>query len=97
MLVVGLLAGSAAAFAVTERLKLERSPIFGTQVDKRVSPETGRRAKIVFRLRKPERLSLAIVDSKGDVVRELINSSHVSAGRKQYYWGGRDDAGPGRD
>jgi len=93
VLVVGLLAGSAAAFAVTERLKLERSPIFGTQVDKRVSPETGRRAKIVFRLRKPERLSLAIVDSKGDVVRELINSSHVSAGRKQYYWGGIDDAG----
>jgi len=30
VLVVGLLGGSAAAFAVTERLKLERSPIFAT-------------------------------------------------------------------
>ena len=37
MLVVALLGGSAAAFAVTERLKLERSPIFGTQVGKVVS------------------------------------------------------------
>ena len=93
VLVVGLLAGSAVAFAVTERLKLERSPIFGTFVDKFVSPESGRRAKIVFRLRKPEQLSLAIVDSKGDVVRELINSSHVRAGRKEYNWDGHDDTG----
>jgi hypothetical protein len=93
VLVVGLLAGSAAAFAVTERLKLERSPIFGTFVDKFVSPESGRRAKIVFRLRKPERLSLAIVDSNGEVVRELINSNHVRAGRKKYSWDARDGAG----
>lgn len=93
VLVVGLLGGSAAAFAVTERLKLERSPIFGTHVDKVVSPGSGRRAEIVFRLRKPERLSLAIVDSNGDVVRALIDSSHVSAGRKEYNWDGRDDAG----
>ena len=50
LLVVGLLGGSAAAFAVTERLKLERSPIFSTRVDKFVSPYSGRRAKIIFRL-----------------------------------------------
>jgi len=93
VLVVGLLGGSAAAFAVTERLKLERSPIFGTLVDKFVSPASGRRAKIVFRLRKSDRLSLAIVDSQDRVVRALIDSRDVPAGRKTYTWDGRNDAG----
>ena len=92
MLVVALLGGSAAAFAVTERLKLERSPIFGTQVGKFVSPDSGRRVKIVFRVRKSDRLSLAIVDSHDQVVR-AFNSHHVRAGLKTYKWNGRDDAG----
>jgi hypothetical protein len=93
LLVVGLLGGSAAAFAVTERLKLERSPIFGTQVGKFVSPDSGRRVKIVFRVRTSDSLSLAIVDSHDRVVRALISSHHVRAGRKVYHWTGRDDVG----
>lgn len=93
MLVVGLLGGSAAAFAVTERLKLERSPVLGTQVGKVVSPFSGRRVKIRFRLRKSDSLSLAIVDSHDRVVRALISSHHVRAGRKKYRWDGRDDTG----
>jgi FlgD Ig-like domain len=93
VLVVGLLGGSAAAFAVTERLKLERSPIFGTHVDKFVSPASGRRAGIVFRLRKSDRLSLAIVDSQDRVVRTLVSSRQVGTGKKSYRWDGRDDAG----
>jgi FlgD Ig-like domain len=93
VLVVGLLGGSAAAFAVTERLKLERSPIIGTRVDKFVSPASGRRAEIVFRLRKSDRLSLAIVDSNDRVVRTLVSPHHVGAGKKSYRWDGRDDTG----
>jgi FlgD Ig-like domain len=93
VLVVGLLGGSAAAFAVTERLKLERSPIFGTRVDKAVSPLTGRRAHIRFRIRKADRLSLAIVDAHDHVVRALISSRHVRPGRKDYKWNGRDNSG----
>ena len=93
MLVVGLLGGSAAAFAVTERLKLERSPIFGTRVDKAVSPFSGRRADIIFNVRKADSLSLAIVDGHGRVVRALISSRHVRPGRKDYKWNGRDDSG----
>jgi hypothetical protein len=62
-------------------------------VDKVVSPASGRRAKIVFRLRKSDRLSLAIVDSQDRVVRALIDSSDVRAGRKTYTWDGRNDAG----
>lgn len=37
-LVLALLAATVAAFAITERLKLERSPIYGTKVDKIFSP-----------------------------------------------------------
>jgi FlgD Ig-like domain len=93
VLVVGLLGGSAVAFAVTERLKLERSPIFKTRVDKSVSPHSGRRAQIIFRLRKRDSLSLAIVDSQDHVVRALISSRDVGAGKKTYTWNGRGDDG----
>jgi FlgD Ig-like domain len=93
VLVVGLLGGSAAAFAVTERLKLVRSPITHTQVGKFVSPASGRRVPISFRLRKGDRLSLAIVDSKDRVVRALIASNAVRSGRIQYSWNGRGDDG----
>lgn len=93
MLVVGLLGGSAAAFAVTERLKLVRSPITHTRVDKFVSCASGRRATISFRLRKGDRLSLAMVTSSDRVVRALIASNGVRAGRRTYYWNGRDDTG----
>jgi hypothetical protein len=93
LLVVALLGGSAAAFAVTERLKLERSPIYGTLVDKVVSPASGNRARIWFRLRKSDRLSLAIVGTNDEVVRELVSSDHVRAGTRKYYWNGRDDSG----
>jgi hypothetical protein len=93
VLVVGLLGGSAAAFAVTERLKLERSPIFGTHVDKVVSPASRQRAEIVFRLRKSDSVSLAMVDSDNRVVRTLVDSRHSRAGRHEYRWDGRDDLG----
>lgn len=93
MLVVGLLGGSAAAFAVTERLKLERSPIFGTQIGKVVSPVSGRRVKIDFRVRKADNLSVAIVDSSDHVVRALVPSHHVRPGPQQLSWNGHDDSG----
>jgi FlgD Ig-like domain len=93
VLVVGLLGGSAAAFAVTERLKLERSPIFATRVGKVVSPVSGRRVPIDFRVRKADDLSVAIVDRNDDVVRALVPSHHVRPGPQQLTWNGRDDSG----
>jgi hypothetical protein len=93
VLVVALLGGSAAAFAVTERLKLERSPILRTRVDKVVSPTSGQPAKIVFRLRKADRVSVAIVDSKGRVVKSLAGSRYLRRGRHELRWYGRDSAG----
>ena len=93
VLVVGLLGGSAAAFAVTERLKLERSPIFATRVGKVVSPASGRRVPIDFRVRKADDLSVAIVDGNDHVVRALVPSHHVRPGPQQLTWNGRDDSG----
>lgn len=91
MLVVALLAGTAAAFAVTEGLKLEKSPILDTQVAKLFSPRVGR-AKIAFRLRKADRVTVAIEDADGDVVRTLLHR-HFGAGFLRTAWNGRDDAG----
>ena len=93
LLVVGLLGGTAAAFAVTENLKLERSPILDTRVDKLFGPlcECERqRASIDFRLRKTDRVTLVIVDRKGHVVRTLVDSSPLRAGPHHFTWNGLD-------
>jgi hypothetical protein len=95
LLVLGLLGGTAAAFAVTEHLKLEKSPIFDTRVDKVVSPSCGCHRyppKISFRLRTGDRISIAIVDSENHVVRSLLPST-FRRGLIRVAWNGRDDAG----
>ena len=61
--VVALVAATAVAFALTEGVKLERSPIYKTNVDKVFSPACGARcatnvARIDFRLRKREHLTV---------------------------------------
>jgi hypothetical protein len=92
VLVVGLLGATAAAFAVTEGLKLEPSPIRGTDVDKIFSPDV-RVAHIRFRLRKADRLTLTIVDSHDRLVRTLIDGRRFNRGLHGFTWNGRDDAG----
>ena len=67
LLVLGLLGGTAAAFAVTEHLKLVRSPILSTQVDNKVFSPVCRcsteKARIHFRLRQADRVTLSIESS----------------------------------
>ncbi len=96
LLVLAVLAGSAAAFAVSEGLKVQKSAITGTHVDKTFSPvcdcATGR-ATIAFRLTRPERLSIGVVDSDGRVVRSLVENGLYGRGRHHFTWNGRDDAG----
>lgn len=96
LLVVALLGATAAAFAVTERLKLERSPITGTRVDKVFSPvcECARDVAVVsFRLRKAGRVTVDVLDSGGRSVRTLVRGRDEKAGRVSYTWDGRDEAG----
>jgi flagellar hook capping protein FlgD len=96
LLVVLLLGGTAAAFAVTQGLKIEPSPILAPHIDKVFSPVCDcdtRLAGIQFKLRKPDRVQLDIVDSSGNVVRELVSGKRLRRGTVTYTWNGRDDQG----
>jgi FlgD Ig-like domain len=95
LLVLVLLAATAAAFAMTERLKLERSPITGTDVDRVFSPvcECGRDvAEISFVLRRRSTVTVDLLDAGGDSVRTLVSDREQERGRVTYVWDGRDDA-----
>jgi hypothetical protein len=99
VLVVALLAATAAAFAVTERLKLEDSPIVRTRLDPVVSPvcalcpPAAREAQIRFRLRKEDDLTVDIVDADGKVVRENLVSGRYRPASLLFSWDGRADGG----
>ena len=95
LLVLALLGGTAAAFAVTEGLKLEKSPIAGTKVGKVVAPDSATHAKVRIRfvLRKADRLTVQIVDGNGDVIRTLARSKPAARGTQAFQWNGRDDVG----
>jgi hypothetical protein len=96
VLVIALLGGTAAAFAVTQGLKNQPSPITAPRVAKVFSPACDcatRVASIQFRLRKPDRVRLQIVDAGGKVVRTLVPGRRLRRGKVSYTWNGRDDAG----
>jgi hypothetical protein len=93
VVVLALLGCTAAAFAVTEGLKLEHSPISKTAVDKLIAPDSASHAtaSIQFVLRKPDRVTVEIVNGNGQVVRTLARSRRLRAGLAQLAWNGRDD------
>ena len=94
--VLALLAGSAAAFALTERAKLERSPIYGTHVDPVFSPAGKIKpvAHIVFRVRPKERVDVRVVDRHGDTVGVLLSNRTVKPRtRLDLVWNGITAAG----
>jgi hypothetical protein len=96
LLVVALLGGTAAAFAVTQGLKIEPSPILAPRIDKVFSPVCdcdSRVAGIQFKLRKPDRVRLEIVDADGAVVRTLVPGRKLRRGKVTYTWNGRDNRG----
>jgi hypothetical protein len=95
LLVLALLGCTAAAFAVTEGLKLEKSPITNTVVDKVVAPDSSTHAiaSISFTLRKPDRLTVEIVNGNGEVIRTLARSQQAGRGTQQFKWNGRDNSG----
>jgi hypothetical protein len=81
---------------VTERLKLEKSPITGTRVDKIFSPvcECGRNVAVIsFRLRRPETLTVDMLDSDGRSVATLVRNRREQTGRVSYTWDGLDALG----
>jgi len=96
LVVLALLGATAAAFAVTEHLKLERSPITGTRVDKVFSPvcECPRDFSVIsFILRRPETVTVRILDAQGEAVRTLVRQRREAKGRVSYTWDGLDELG----
>ena len=77
LIVLGLLGATAAAFAMTERLKLERSPVTGTRVDRVFSPvcECARDVAVVsIILRRSETVTLDILNRDGRSIRTIVRN-----------------------
>ena len=94
LIVLALLGATAAAFAFTERVKLERSPITGTKVDRVFSPvcECARNVAVIsFVLRRRGTVTVDMLDSDGRRVRRLVRDREELKGRVAYTWDGRND------
>ena len=90
--VVALLVGTAAAFGVTESVKLDRSPVSAPRFTSVFTPPQ-EEARLSFRLRRTDRLDLVVVDEDGQEVRILAQDKRWSRGRVRVDWDGRDDEG----
>ena len=94
MLVVALLAATLAAFALTQGLKQQKSPVFRTDVDEVFSPvcdcKTGS-ATVAFRLRRSDRLDVTILD--GDEIVRTLTAGERFVRDVKLKWDGRDDEG----
>jgi hypothetical protein len=102
VLVVSLLAATAAAFAFAQRAKLEESPIQNIRFERRlVSPvctackPSAREVPVRFRLQNEDHVTVDIVDSNGAIVREQLLSGRYDPRSVLFSWDGRD--GRGRD
>jgi FlgD Ig-like domain len=91
---LGLLVATAAAFAITERLKLVKSPVYGTVVSKWISPVCGcshAKAQISVKLRHGDDVTVTILDQHRDVVRTLAEGVFTPRGQATFAWDGSND------
>jgi hypothetical protein len=95
-LVLAVLVGTAVAFAETERLKLQPTPIEESFVQPAFSPVCScpqATAAIRLRLHRADTVTVRIRDVSGDIVRVLVEDRRLPSGRTELGWDGRDDAG----
>jgi hypothetical protein len=95
-LVLALLLASAAAFAVAERLKLERSPVAAPELSRVIGPECEcekAEGTLSVRLRRPAVVTASVVNADGDTIRVLAEREQHRRGRVTWVWDGRDDDG----
>lgn len=91
--IVGLLAATAAAFAITERLKLTKSPISATKiVHGYVSPHAHTKAIVAIRFRRADHVTVTIRDSHRHAVDTLAFRLRVRPERRFFSWDGTTDA-----
>lgn len=92
---VALLVATAAAFAITERLKLTKSALMpGTKVSKAFSPACGCArglANIRVVLRRADTLTVSIVDKRRRDVATLLTDVAYRRGEAKFRWNGRTD------
>ena len=96
MLVLALLAATTMAFALTEVLKLERTPIVRPRFNIAFSPGCAcphDTARLPIRLKKPETMDAVVVDSDGGTVRTLLHAGREPRGRLVLKWDGKDESG----
>ena len=89
-----LVGATVAAFFVTQRVKQAPAVVQSVKATRTFSPrgELARRATISFRLKRSDDVSVAIVDSGGEVVRRLVDGRPLRAYRRlTATWDGRDD------
>jgi hypothetical protein len=92
---VGLLIATAAAFAITEKLKLTKSAVYGTLVSPSLSPTCGcarGRARIFFKLRRADDITVSVLNAQKQEV-ALLAAQHYPRGPLTLKWNGHDDAG----
>jgi hypothetical protein len=95
LLAAALLAATTIAFGVTEKLKLERSPIASARVENTFSPTCGcekNTAEIRLELLNADRLTL-VMERDGRAVATLARRRDVARGFVELSWDGRDDSG----
>jgi FlgD Ig-like domain len=94
---LGLLVATAAAFVITEHLKLMKSAIAGTQVSKVLSPTchcATDQATVSVRLRHRDHVTVTIVDAGGNTIASLASDELVQPDQPtEFPWDGRTDAG----
>jgi hypothetical protein len=96
VLLLALLTGTATAFALTEVLKLERTPIVRPRFNLSFSPVCDCRreiARLPVKLREAETIDAVIVDGDGDEVRTLATRERHAPGRFVLRWDGTNDEG----
>ena len=96
VVLLGLLLATAVAFAITEHLKLIKSPVYATDVTKVFSPVCGcatDQAHITFSLRNSDSITVTIVDSSGHEVDTLATDQSAQRGAVTFHWDGRTDSG----
>jgi hypothetical protein len=94
---VALLVATAAAFAITERLKLTKSALTqGTKISKSFSPTCGcarGNANIVLVLRRRDTVDISIVDSHRHDVKTIVSGITLRRGPVRVRWDGKTDTG----
>ena len=96
IVVLALLIGTAVAFAETERLKLQATPIEESFLQPAFSPACGcatSKAAIRVRLHRADTVTVRILNAEGRTIAVPVTGRRLPSGRSRLEWDGRDSNG----